>query len=393
MSTTLYTDIASLVTNDVQLELGLLGELSDAAFIEQNGYIKWVGSAKDAPVADNRVSLAGRSVIPGFVDSHAHLVFAGDREKEFTARMNGEQYSAGGIMNTVLATRNASDEELDAGIATRGVEMYRSGITTFETKSGYGLTVEDERRSLAIAIEHTEDVTFLGAHVVPAEYKSRPDDYVDLVKGEMIEACLPFSKWIDVFCDQGAFDYDQAKAILEAGIAKGLQPRIHANQLTAGRGVELAVELGCASADHLSHVTDRDIELLANSETVATLLPGAEFSTRSAYPDARRFLNAGVTVALATDCNPGSSYTTSMPFCIAVAVRDMNFTVEQAIWSATMGGAKALRNEEIGSIAVGKCADFVVLDAPSFRHLAYRPGVDLVSETVISGTSVFRSNK
>ena len=393
MTTTLYTDIASLVTNDVELELGLVGELKDAAFIEQNGFIKWVGSASDAPAADQKVSLAGRSVIPGFVDSHAHLVFAGDRENEFAARMNGEQYTSGGVMNTVTATRSASDEELDSGLADRAIEMYRWGITTFETKSGYGLTVHDEARSLAIAIQHTEDVTFLGAHVIPAEFKNNPDGYVDLVKGEMLEACLPVSKWIDVFCDEGAFDYDQSKAILEAGIAAGLQPRIHANQLTAGRGVELAVELGCASADHLTHVTDKDIELLAGSETVATLLPGAEFSTRSNYPDARRFLAAGITVALATDCNPGSSYTTSMPFCIAVAVRDMNFSVEQALWSATMGGAKALRNDEVGSLAVGKSADFVVLNAPSYRHLAYRPGVDLVLETVISGTSIYRSNK
>ncbi len=393
MTTTLYTDISSLVTNDVQLELGLLGELNDAAFIEQNGYIKWVGSAKEAPDADQRVSLEGKAVIPGFVDSHAHLLFAGDREKEFAARMNGEQYSSGGIMNTVRATRAATDEELDAGIADRAIEMYRSGITTFETKSGYGLTVQDEARSLAIAIEHTEDVTFLGAHVIPTEYKDNPDGYVDLVTGEMLEACLPVSKWIDVFCDEGAFDYDQSKAILEAGIAAGLQPRIHANQLTAGRGVELAVELGCASADHLTHVTAKDLELLAGSETVATLLPGAEFSTKSNYPDVQRFLTAGITVALATDCNPGSSYTTSMPFCIAVAVREMNFSIEQALWSATMGGARALRNQEIGAIAVGKTADFVVLNAPSYRHLAYRPGVDLVLETVISGTSIYRSNK
>lgn len=393
MASTLYTDIQSLVTNDEQLELGSLGELSDAAFIEQDGYIKWVGSKKDAPDADHKVSLAGLSVIPGFVDSHAHLVFVGDRAKEFEARMQGQSYSAGGIMSTVSATRAASDEELDEGIATRAMEMYRSGITTFETKSGYGLTVQDEQRSVALAVQHTEEVTFLGAHVIPEEYRGRADDYVALVKGEMLEACAPFSKWIDVFCDEGAFDYDQAKAILKAGIDEGLLPRIHANQLSQGRGVELAVELGCASADHLSHISDKDLSLLADSSTIATLLPGAEFSTRSAYPDARRFINAGVTLALATDCNPGSSFTSSMPFCIAVAVRDMNFSPEQALWSATMGGAKALQREDIGGIKPGMSADFVVLNAPTFRHLAYRPGVDLISETVISGTSIYRSNK
>lgn len=393
MTSVLYTDISSLVTNDQGLELGLLGELKDAALIIENGHISWLGSAKEAPDADQRVSLEGSSVIPGFVDSHAHLVFAGNRAEEFAARMNGENYTAGGIRNTVSATRSASDEELDENIATLAMEMYRSGITTFETKSGYGLNVFDETRSVRLAAQHTEDVTFLGAHVIPEEYAGRTDEYVQLVCGEMLESCAPYSKWIDVFCEIGAFDYDQAKVILQAGIANDLQPRIHANQLSASRAVELAVELDCASADHLSHLTDKDLDLLANSNTVATLLPGAEFSTRSEYPDASRLFAAGITVALATDCNPGSSFTTSMPFCIALAVREMKFTVEQAIWSATMGGARALRRDDVGQLAVGKSADFVVLNAPSYLHLAYRPGVDLISETVIAGTSIYRSNR
>lgn len=393
MTSVLYTDISSLVTNDQGLELGLLGELKDAALIVENGHISWLGSAKEAPDADQKVSLEGSSVIPGFVDSHAHLVFAGNRAEEFAARMNGENYTAGGIRNTVSATRSASDEELDENIATLAMEMYRSGITTFETKSGYGLNVFDETRSVRLAAQHTEDVTYLGAHVIPEEYAGRTDEYVQLVCGEMLESCAPYSKWIDVFCEIGAFDYDQAKVILQAGIANDLQPRIHANQLSASRAVELAVELDCASADHLSHLTDKDIDLLSNSNTVATLLPGAEFSTRSEYPDASRLFAAGITVALATDCNPGSSFTTSMPFCIALAVREMKFTVEQAIWSATMGGARALRRDDVGQLAVGKSADFVVLNAPSYLHLAYRPGVDLISETVIAGTSIYRSNK
>ena len=390
---TLYSGIESLVTNDLSLDKGILGELEQAAFIEQDGQIVWLGESKDAPDADNEVNLEGKSVIPGFVDSHAHLAFAGDRAKEFEARMSGKNYSASGIMTTVHATRAASDEQLDENIATRAIEMYRSGITTFETKSGYGLNVADELRSVRLAVQHTEDVTFMGAHVVPEEFKNRRDEYVSLVMGEMLEACAPYSRWIDVFCDQGAFDYEESKAILEAGIAQGLLPRIHANQLAQGRGVELAVELGCASADHCTHLSAKDIELLASSNTVATLLPGAEFSTRAEYPDAKRLWDAGVSVALATDCNPGSSYTTSMPFCIAVAVRDMYFTPEQALWSATMGGAKALQREDVGMLAVGKSADFVILDAPSFRHIAYRPGVDLIQETVISGTSIYRSNK
>ena len=389
----LYSGIESLVTNDLALDKGILGELEQAAFIEQDGQIVWVGASKDAPDADTEVNLEGKSVIPGFVDSHAHLVFAGDRAKEFEARMSGKNYSASGIMTTVHATRAASDEQLDENIATRAIEMYRSGITTFETKSGYGLNVADELRSVRLAVQHTEDVTFMGAHVVPEEFKNKRDEYVSLVMGEMLESCAPYSRWIDVFCDQGAFDYEESKAILEAGIAQGLLPRIHANQLTQGRGVELAVELGCASADHCTHLSSKDLELLASSNTVATLLPGAEFSTRAEYPDAKRLWDAGVSVALATDCNPGSSYTTSMPFCIAVAVRDMHFTPEQALWSATMGGAKALQREDVGMLAVGKSADFVILDAPSFRHIAYRPGVDLIQETVISGTSIYRSNK
>lgn len=392
MSTVLFTDIKTLVTNDSSLEVGKLGLLSDAAIVVENGHISWVGSAAKAPAADESVSLAGKTILPGFVDSHAHLVFSGDRSAEFSARMNGTSYSAGGIMTTVKATRAASDAELDENIATLAMEMYRSGITTFETKSGYGLNVEDELRSVRLATQHTEDVTFMGAHLVPEEFAGRADDYVQLVCGEMLEKCAPYAKWIDVFCDQGAFDYDQAKVILQAGIANDLQPRIHANQLTSGRGVELAVELDCASADHLTHLTDKDVELLSSSSTVATLLPGAEFSTRSEFPNARRLIDAGATVALATNCNPGSSFTTSMPFVIALAVSQMQFTVEEAIWSATMGGAKALRRDDVGLLAVGKSADFVVLNAPSFIHLAYRPGVDLISETVIAGTSIYRSS-
>lgn len=393
MASVLYTDITSLVTNDQSLESGLLGGIKNAALVVENGHISWVGQNSKAPAADERISLSGKSVLPGFVDSHAHLVFAGNRAEEFGARMNGESYSAGGIRDTVAKTRNASDNEIDQNIASLAIEMYRSGITTFETKSGYGLNVADELRSVRLASQHTEDVTFLGAHVVPEEFAGRADDYVHLVCGDMLESCAPYSKWIDVFCDKGAFDYDQAKVILQAGIANNLLPRIHANQLSASRAVELAVEMDCASADHLTYLTEKDIELLAGSQTVATLLPGAEFSTRSPYPDARRLWDAGVTVALATDCNPGSSFTTSMPFCIAVAVREMNFSVEQAIWSATLGGAKALRRDDVGQIVVGKSADFVVIDAPSYLHLAYRPGVDLVSETMISGTTIYRSNK
>lgn len=381
MRSVAFTNIGSLITNDQRLGLGLLGELQNASVVVEDGLIAWVGDSKATPDADENIDVQDGTLLPGFVDSHAHLMFAGDRASEFSARMAGQAYAAGGIRTTVAATRAASDAELEANFLRLAAEMRSAGITTFETKSGYGLTVEDEARALRIASKFTSETTFLGAHVVPAEFEGRTDEYVSLVIGEMLNQVADSAKWIDVFCDRGAFTVEQAREILTAGKAAGLQPRIHANQLQQGGGIQLAVEMDCASADHCTHFDRHDIDALAGSNTVATLLPGAEFSTRAEYPDARKLWDAGVTVALATDCNPGSSYTTSMPFCMAVAVRDMHFTVEQAIWSATMGGAKALRRGDIGAIKVGMNADFVQLDAPSALHLAYRPGVNLVNKT------------
>ena len=385
------TNIGSLVTNDPQVGTGLLGEIENAAVVIDNGKISWVGNAKDVQATDESIDAQGMSVIPGFVDSHAHLLFAGDRSKEFEARMNGEKYSAGGIKSTVEKTRAATDQELENNFLSLQSEMISFGITTFESKSGYGLSVKDEARSLAIAAKHTPETTFLGAHVVPADHAGKADEYVALVTGEMLDAALPHSKWIDVFCDVGAFDVDQSREILQSGIAKGLAPRIHANQLALGGGVQLAVELDCASADHCTHLSDKDIEALAGSNTVATLLPGAEFSTRASYPDAKKLFEAGVTVALATDCNPGSSFTTSMPFCIAVSIRDMGFSPAQAVWSATMGGAKALRRKDVGGVSLGMSADLVLLSAPSFRHLGYRPGVDQVSRVIKNGQTIYQN--
>ena len=387
------TNIGSLVTNDQSLGAGILGEISNASLVIENGKIAWVGKTNDVPNTDQQIDVVGKAVIPGFVDSHAHLLFAGERSKEFQARMRGEKYSAGGIKSTVAATREATDQDLEQNMLRLVSEMQRSGITTYETKSGYGLTTADETRALEIAAKHTPETTFLGAHVVPSEYAGKEDKYVELVTGEMLDSVLPYAKWIDVFCDQGAFDVDQARQILQAGIDKGLLPRIHANQLTQGGGVRLAVELDCASADHCTHLSDKDIELLAGSNTVATLVPGAEFSTRATYPNAARLFDAGVNVAIATDCNPGSSYTTSMPFCIAIAIREMGLTPEQALWSATMGGAKALRRTDVGALVVGQSADLVVLNAPSYLHLGYRPGVDLVSEVFKSGKSIYQEKK
>jgi imidazolonepropionase len=384
MTTTVVTNIGSLVTNDPALGDGPLGLIRNAAVVLDGKTVAWVGPAAQAPAADTAHDAQGRAAIPGFVDSHSHLLFAGDRTQEFNARMSGVPYTAGGIRTTVAATRAASDDALDANIRRYVTEALRQGTTTIETKSGYGLTPHDEARALRIAAAHTTETTYLGAHIVAPEYADDPAGYVELVTGEMLEACAPYARWVDVFCERGAFDGEQARAILTAGQKRGLIPRVHANQLGHGPGVQLAVELGAASADHCTHLTDADVDALAASarqtvHTVATLLPGAEFSTRAEYPDARRLLDAGATVALSTDCNPGSSFTTSMPFCIAVAVRDMGMTPDEAIGAATLGGAKALRRADIGRITPGARADLALLDAPSHVHLAYRPGVPLVS--------------
>lgn len=363
-----------------------IGELTtfsdhDGDAILVSDRVEWIGSAKDAPAADSHLDAGGGAVLPGFVDSHSHLIFAGDRAAEFAARMAGEPYTGGGIRTTVAATRAAPDELLHANASRLVHEARRQGTTTIEIKSGYGLDTFHEARSLRIASSFTVETTFLGAHVKPTD----TEDYVSLVTGPMLAECAPFAKWIDVFCERGAFDVDETRTILTAGIKAGLLPRIHANQLTFSQGVQLAVELDCASADHCTHLSDADVDALSSSNTVATLLPGCEFSTRAPYPDARRLIDAGATVAVATDCNPGSSYTSSMPFCIAVAVREMRMTPAEAIWSATMGGAKALRRNDIGHLGVGAQADLIILDAPSSIHLAYRPGVPQVLQVLHRG--------
>ena len=387
MTSTLFTHIGQLVTNDPSHDGTKLGLIKDAALLIEDGVIAWAGANTDAPTRHIKktIDCEGRCVLPGYVDSHTHLIFAGDRSSEFRARMLGESYSAGGIASTVEKTRKASDALLLTHAQFLFDEAVASGTTTIEIKSGYGLNIHDERRSLEIARKITEETTYLGAHVVPFEYKDSPTDYVDLVCGEMLDAVLPYAKWIDVFCDKGAFAPDDARRILKAGIAKGLFPRIHANQLEEGQGVLLGVELDAASVDHVSHLSEADIEALSTSNTVATLLPGAEFSTRSPYPDVRPLLEASITVALASDCNPGSSYTTNMGFIIAMAVREMHFSPEQAVWSATLGGAKALRRTDIGHLVEGASADFQILNAPSYIHIAYRPGVNLVEQVWRNG--------
>ena len=381
MTATAITGIGLLATQHDDL-----GEIRDAALVVDGERIAWVGRATDAPAADAHVDVDGRAALPGLVDSHAHLVFAGDRGTEFAARMAGRPYTAGGIHSTVAATRSAPEGALRSTIERLAGEFLRAGVTTFECKSGYGLDVATEERSLRLAREFTDETTFLGAHVVPPDTEIA--SYVDLVTGPMLDACAPHSRWIDVFCEQGAFGADESRAVLTAGRDRGLGLRVHANQLGDGPGVQLAVELGAASADHCTHLGDADVDSLAGSDTVATLLPIAEFSTRSPYPDARRLLDAGVHVAIATDCNPGSAYSTSLPLAIALAVRELHLTPAEAIRAATATAARALRRTDIGVIAPGYRADVLVLDAPDPIHLAYRPGVPLTHALWQSGTRV-----
>jgi imidazolonepropionase len=390
----LITNIGELVTNAPVDAVsvaspGPFTAISRAALVLEDGLVAWTGPAAGAPAADSAIDAAGRAVLPGFVDSHAHLVFAGERGAEFAARMAGVPYSAGGIRSTVAATRAASDDQLRANLVRLAAEMLAQGTTTFECKSGYGLTVADEARSVALAAEVTPEVTYLGAHVVPPEFEGDAAGYVELVCGQMLAECAPRAKWVDVFCERGAFGADEARAVLAAGEAAGLEPRIHANQLGPGPGIQVAVEAGAASADHCTFLSDADVDALASSGgTVATLLPGVEFSTRQPYPDARRLLSAGVTVAIATDCNPGSCFTSSMPLCVALAVREMRLTTQEAVWAATAGGAHALRRSDVGHLGVGARADLIMLEGPSHAYLAYRPGVPLVAGVWRSGVRV-----
>jgi imidazolonepropionase len=389
-TTTLVTGIGELSTMDPNHPDAEdeLGTLHDAALVlgadDQArggaGEVMWTGHASDAPGADQRVDVAGRAVVPAFVDSHTHLVFAGDRSAEFAARMTGAAYDGGGIVSTVAATRDASDDALRTLLRGRIAEMHAQGTGIVEVKSGYGLDLTTETRLLRLAREVTDEVTFLGGHVVPPEYRSRRDEYVDLVTGPMLAEARVFARWVDVFCEPNspyAFTEDESRAILLAGRAAGLGLRVHGNQLGPGPGVRLAVELGAASVDHCTYLTPRDVDALAAGSTVATLLPGVEFSTRHPYPDARALLDAGVTVALATDCNPGTCYTSSMPFVIALAVRELRLTPQEALWAATRGAAQSLRRDDIGRITVGARGGVTVLDAPSHGHLAYRAGVPL----------------
>jgi imidazolonepropionase len=387
MSSTVVREIGRLLTNDPGRGRGPTGELVNAWVVVVGDEVVDLGTGSP-PAADAAIDAGGRCVMPGFVDSHSHLVFAGDRSAEFAARMAGAAYSAGGIGTTVAATRAASDDELRRRSSILLAEARRSGTTTIEIKSGYGLAADHEERLLTVAAELTSDTTFLGAHVVPDEYRGRADDYIDLVCGEMLDRCAPHSRWIDAFCETGAFTPEQCRAVLDAGRRKGLGLRLHANQLGHGDGARLGVELGCVSVDHCTYLADRDVEALAGSPTVATFLPATDFSTRQPYPDARRVIDAGATVALAANCNPGSSYTTSMPFCVALAVRELGMTPDEAIMAATVGGARALHRDDVGALMPGASADLIILDAKSPIDFVYRPGVPIVGLTMVRGAVV-----
>ncbi|WP_068468578.1 imidazolonepropionase [Kocuria varians] len=356
--------------------------LTDAAVVVEDGVVAWVGPAAEAPAADRAVDVEGRAALPGWVDSHTHLVFAGDRSAEFAARMAGQDYAAGGIGVTTRATRETDDETLRGLVAGRVADAVAGGTTYLETKTGYGLDVEQELRAARIAADAADEVTFLGAHLVPEGIDA--EAYVDLVCGPMLDAVRPYVQWADVFCERGAFTPEQSRRVLEACRDAGLGLRVHGNQLGPGEGVALAVELGAASVDHCNFLSEEDVAALAASDTVATVLPACDLSTRAPLAPARELVDAGATVAIASNCNPGTSYTTAMNFCVATAVLQMRLTVEEAIRAATLGGAKALRRDvstpgrpAVGHLAVGARADLHVLDAPSAMHLAYRPGMPL----------------
>ncbi|GAA4902309.1 imidazolonepropionase [Actinomycetospora succinea] len=380
--TELITGIGELTTHDPE---GPDGPGPFAVVIDGDR-IAWTGRAADAPAADHAVDVDGRAVLPGWVDSHTHLVFAGDRGEEFAQRVAGRPYAAGGIRTTVDATRAASDADLAARLRRHVAEAARQGTTCLETKTGYGLTVADEVRAARIAAAEVDEVTFLGAHLTPTG--TTTDAYLDLVCGPMLDAVADDVRWIDVFCEDGAFDGDAAARVLAAGAARGLGGRVHGNQLGRGPGVAVAVAGGAASVDHATHLADADVDALAASDTVATLLPACDLSTGQPPPPARRLVDAGATVALASNANPGSCYTTSMALCVALAVLQCGLSVPEAVRAATLGGARALRRDDVGHLRVGARADLHVLDAPTVVHLAQRPGVPLTAAVWRAGRRV-----
>lgn len=401
MADLLVRRIGRLVSNDADRG-GLLGVVDDAAIVVTDSTISWVGWEAELPRGLGEMPVLdceGRSVVPGFVDAHTHLVFAGDRSVEFGLRMEGASYeellaAGGGIRSTVRLTRAATGEELFAEASRRAGRMLAAGTTTAEVKSGYGLDLETEVRMLEI-VHHLDSVlpidlvaTFLGAHVVPAEYEHDRSAYVALVAGAMLDACAPLARFCDVFTDDVAFTVDETRTILTAAAEHGLATRLHADQLSRSGGTALAAELSAASADHLDHASDADLSALAAAGTSGVLLPAVSLAMRLPYPNGRTIWDAGVTVALGTDCNPGSAYIETMSFVIALAVLEMGLTPDEALWAGTRGSALSLREPEKGQLTAGSHADLVVLDADSHVHIPYRPDTDLVWAVVKAGSIV-----
>ena len=393
--------IGQLVTND-DTRGGRLGLLWDAAVVVVEGRVDWVGHERELPADTGDLAVldaGGAAVLPGFVDAHTHVVFAGDRADEFGRRLRGESYeeimaAGGGIMSTVASTRRADLEQLVAESRPRVAAMLAAGTTTAEVKSGYGLDVASEALILdAVAALDAElpielVPTFLGAHTVPPEFADERAAYVALIVEEMLPACAPKARFCDVFCDAGAFTVDEAREVLEAGKAHGLTPRLHAEQLTHNGGARLAAEMAAASADHLDHASPADLEALAAAGTVAVALPGVSLSLRLPFPDVGRLRDAGVTVAIATDANPGTSYVLTMPFVVALACLEMGMSPEDAVWAATRGGALSLRRRDLGIVTHGSAGDLVVLDADTYLGLPYRPDSRLVTQVVKGGRLV-----
>ncbi|KWR73819.1 imidazolonepropionase [Arthrobacter sp. W1] len=397
MATLLLTNIGQLTTVDAKGSV-----LEDAAVLIEDGLVAWVGHMAQAPATAHEIDLGGRAVLPGWVDSHSHLIFGGDRAEEFVARMAGQTYAAGGIAVTTSATGQLSDTELAGVVGERRREALAMGTTWMETKTGYGLTLEEETRHSVLGKPLVDSLTFLGAHLVPAGWDA--EAYTDLVTGPMLDAVAGNVDFVDVFCERGAFTEDQSRRVLEAAQRKGLATKVHGNQLGPGPGVKLAVEFGSHSVDHVNYLDEGDFKALADSwagwdasarsgkpGTVATCLPACDLSTRQPLAPGRELLDAGVRIALASNCNPGTSYTSNMNFCVATAVLQMNLSLAEAIEAATYGGALALGvADQVGSIEVGKRADLHVLDAPVAAHLAYRPGMNLTHSVYRAGELVDR---
>ncbi len=401
MTDLVLTGIGQLVTNDPQRD-GLLGLVDEAAVAIKAGRVAWVGperellrELRDLPELD----CAGRSVLPGFVDAHTHLAFAGNRAEEFARRLRGETYeeilaAGGGIHATVEATRSTDSMRLLDSSIQRAKRMLGYGTTTVEIKSGYGLETEAEINQLEVAAAIDDELaidvvpTFLGAHVIPKEFIGDRAGYIRLVIDEMLPAAAPLAKYCDVFCDEGAFTVDEAREILAAASEHGLRARMHANQLGHSGGAALAAELGAVTADHLDNITSDDVAALKAAGTVAVLLPTVSLSLRLPAPPARRLWDAGVPVAIATDCNPGTSYVENMQLVIAIASLEAALSPEEAVWAATRGGAMAIEAEDKGVIKPGAVADFAVLEADSYVEIPYRPGTDLVRIVIKNGKVV-----